>query len=121
MIDHVFNPNIPKAEVTLVFKFQNSQRYTEKPYLKKKRKENCGLYSDINFASSQGAAPKRSGSHTQVVSYEPPPHFNWSIKAKDCDWAVEGKGGAGGFREERNGKGRRAEEEEVEGGWSRTT
>ena len=25
--------------------------------------------------------------------------FNWSIKARACDWAVEGKGGAGGFRE----------------------
>ena len=46
------------------------------------------------------------------------------IKARAYDWGVEGKGGAGGFREERKGKGqlrRKMEEEEVEGSWSRTT
>ena len=25
-------------------------------------------------------------------------HFNWSVKARACDWAVEGKGGTGGLR-----------------------
>jgi hypothetical protein len=35
------------------------------------------------------------------------PIFNGQIKAKACDWAVEGKGGAGSFREGR---------EEEEGG-----
>lgn len=39
------------------------------------------------------------------------------IKARACDWAVEGKGGAGGFREEEEKKEeRKTEEEEVEDG-----
>jgi len=46
-----------------------------------------------------------SGSHTQVISCEPSPHFNWSIKARACDWAVEGKGGMGGLRVGAGGEG----------------
>ena len=42
------------------------------------------------------------------------PSLTGQIKARACDWAVEGKGGAGGFREERKGK-------ETEERWSRTT
>lgn len=34
-----------------------------------------------------------SPSRTQVMPYEPSSHFNWSVKARACDWAVEGKGG----------------------------
>jgi hypothetical protein len=42
------------------------------------------------------------------------PILTGQIKAKACDWAVEGKGGSGGFREwEKRGK--ETEEEEVEG------
>ena len=42
---------------------------------------------------------------------EPSPHFNWSIKARACDWAVEGKGGTGGLRV---GTGREKSTEEEE-------
>ena len=35
--------------------------------------------------------------------------FTGQIKARDCDWAAEGKGGAGGFRE-----GERKEERDEE-------
>ena len=58
----------------------------------------CCLYSDVNSASSRGTAQRRSGSSTtQVTSHEPSPI---QIKAKACDWAVEGKGGTRSFREE---------------------
>ena len=67
----------------------------------------------------EGLAPTSNPSHTQVLSCEPSPHFNWSIKARACDWAVEGKGGTGGLRvgagreaEEDKGEGKRTEEEE---------
>ena len=33
-----------------------------------------------------------------MMLYETSSHFNWSIKARACDWAVEGKDGAGGLR-----------------------
>ena len=56
------------------------------------------------------------------------PILTGQVKARACDRAVEGKGGAGGFREVERGrrKGRqrrerRMEEEEVEGRWSRST
>ena len=57
------------------------------------------LYSDVNSVPSRGVAPTRSGSHTQVISCEPLPILTGQIKARVCDWIVEGKGGAGGFRE----------------------
>ena len=44
----------------------------------------------------EGLPPMSSLSCTQVISCEPSPHFNWSIKARACDWAVEEKGGTGG-------------------------
>ena len=45
------------------------------------------------------------------------PILTGQIKARACDWAVEGKGGAGGFREEEEKKEeRKTEEEEVEDG-----
>jgi hypothetical protein len=55
---------------------------------------------------------------SQVISYEPSPHFNWSIKARICDWAMEGKGGTGGSmveagREEDN---KRERKEDIRGG-----
>ena len=40
------------------------------------------------------------------------------IKARACDWAVEGKGGLEVIE---SGEGKKREEEEVEGRWSRTT
>ena len=43
------------------------------------------------------------------MSRDPAPHFNWSVKAGACGWAVEGKGGTGGLRV---GSGREAEEDE---------
>jgi len=46
------------------------------------------LYFDANSASSRGAVKERSGSCTQVTSFEPPPIL---IKARACDWAVDGK------------------------------
>lgn len=56
------------------------------------------------------------------------PILTGQVKARACDRAVEGKGGAGGFREVERGrrKGRqrrerRMEEEEVEGRWNRCT
>ena len=39
-----------------------------------------------------------SPSCTQVISCEPSLNFNWSIKARACDWAVEEKGGTGVLR-----------------------
>jgi hypothetical protein len=33
-----------------------------------------------------------------VISCKPSSHFNWSIKARVCDWAVEEKGGSGGSK-----------------------
>ena len=62
---------------------------------------------------SQEMAPTRNGSCTQMISCEPSPHFNCSIKARACDWAVEGKGGAGGFGGGVK-KGRREADEETE-------
>jgi hypothetical protein len=50
-----------------------------------------------------------STSHIQVISYEPSPQFNWSIKARDCNWTVEGKGGTEGSRV---GVGRERKEDE---------
>ena len=38
------------------------------------------------------------------------PILTGQIKARACDWAVEGKGGAGGFREGERGR-RRGDEE----------
>lgn len=43
-----------------------------------------------------------------VISCEPSPHSNWSIKARACDWAMKGKGETGGLR----GEGERTEEKE---------
>ena len=40
------------------------------------------------------------------------PILTGQIKARACDWAVEGKGGAGGFREGREEGGGRDEETE---------
>jgi hypothetical protein len=82
----------------------------------------CGLpwyclYSDVNSASLRGAA-LRSGSHTQVISCEPLPVLTGQIKARACDWAVEGKGGLEVIE---SGEGKKREEEEVEGRWRRTT
>ena len=34
-----------------------------------------------------------------MISCEHFPHFNWSIKAGACDWAVEEKSGTGGLSE----------------------
>ena len=63
----------------------------------------CCLYSDVNSASLRGAAPRRSGllrdSHVNLL-----PILTGQIKANTCDWAVEGKGVAGGFRERRRSK-----------------
>lgn len=53
------------------------------------------------------------------------PSLTCQLKARVCDWAVEGKGRAGGFREgeekdkETEGQ-RKVEKEGVEGRWSRT-
>lgn len=51
------------------------------------------------------------------------PILTGQIKARVCDWIVEGKGGAGGFREWRKAGGqlRMAEEGEVERTWNRNT
>ena len=46
----------------------------------------------------EGFPLKNSPSHTLVISYEPSPHFNWSIMSKACDWTVEKKGRTGGMR-----------------------
>jgi len=50
-----------------------------------------------------------SPSCTELISCAPSPHFNWSIKTRACDWAVERKGGNGGLRV---GAGREAEEDQ---------
>jgi hypothetical protein len=64
----------------------------------------------------EGLHLSSSPSHTQVIACEP---FNWSIKARACDWAVEGKGrtrgvrvGAGTEEKRMRGEGERTEEEE---------
>ena len=58
------------------------------------------------------------------------PILTGQIKLRACDWAVEGKGRAGGFREgqERKERGRRRwrrqskmDDKGVEGSWRRTT
>jgi hypothetical protein len=57
----------------------------------------CCLYFDANSASSRGDAPMKSGSHTQVISCEPSPHFSWSnkglssptIRHKLTDWILK--------------------------------
>jgi hypothetical protein len=72
----------------------------------------CYLYFDVNSASSRGVSlPTRSSpsSSIQVISCEPSPHFNWSVKARACDWAAEGKGGTGGLRVAAGGERRRGE------------
>jgi hypothetical protein len=38
-----------------------------------------------------------SQSPIQVISCELSPHYNWSVKASTCDWAVEGKDGTRGL------------------------
>ena len=54
-----------------------------------------------------------------MISKDPSPHL--TNKGHICDRAVEGKGGAGDFREgEERTKERQPEEEEVEEKWSRT-
>ena len=57
----------------------------------------------------EGLPTRSSPSCTQVISCDPAPHFNCSVKVGACGWAVEGKGGAGGLRV---GSGRKAEEDE---------
>lgn len=52
----------------------------------------------VNSVSSRGVAHDELSSHTQVISCESSPHFNWSFKARACDLAVEGKGCTGGLR-----------------------
>jgi hypothetical protein len=56
----------------------------------------------------------QEGLLSQVVACEPSPHFNWSIKTRACDWAVEGKGGTGGLRV---GAGERKKRTKGEGEW----
>ena len=46
----------------------------------------------------------RSGSCTQMNWCEPSPHLPGKIKTRVCNWAVEGKVGAGGFRKEEERK-----------------
>jgi hypothetical protein len=80
----------------------------------------CGLLwwcLYFNSASSRGAAPRRSGSPTQVNLHL---ILTDQIKARTCDWAVEGKGGAGDLTEWRKGR-ERTKEEKVEGRWDRIT
>ena len=61
------------------------------------------------------------GSHTQVISCEPLPILTGQIKARACDWAVEGKVGLEVLERRRQKRERKEEDEEVEGRWSRTT
>lgn len=41
-----------------------------------------------------------------------PPILTGEKKARACDWALEGRGGAGGFREGRKGKERKRRKED---------
>ena len=66
---------------------------------------------DAVLLPREGLPPASSPSHTQLISFEPAPHFNWSIKTRACDWAVEGKGGSGGLR---MGAGKEEEEDRAE-------
>jgi hypothetical protein len=45
------------------------------------------------------AGTARNGSHSQVSSCKPIPILTSQIKVRTRDWPVEGKSGAGGFRE----------------------
>lgn len=65
--------------------------------------------------------------HILWISCEPSPIY-WSIKARTCDWAVEGKGGMGGLGEWGQAGRERSERRKEKGGrrrrkgrWSRTT
>jgi len=50
------------------------------------------------------------------------PILTGQIKARACDWAAEGKGGAGGFREGEEERGERGKETEEDGGrWRKRT
>jgi hypothetical protein len=46
----------------------------------------------------EGLSLKSSASHTQVISCEPSPYFNCSIKSRACDRTVKGKGWTEGLR-----------------------
>jgi hypothetical protein len=46
----------------------------------------------------EGLPLMRGPLQARVILWEPSPHFNWSIKARACDWAVEEKGGTGVLR-----------------------
>lgn len=64
----------------------------------------------------EGLPPISSPFHTQLISCEHFLHFNLPVKARACDWAVEGNGGAGGLRvgTHRREKWRRGEGERTE-------
>ena len=49
----------------------------------------------------------RSGSHTQVIPCEPPPHFNWSIKMAEANLRAKDKVGFQGPRRKRRRERRR--------------
>lgn len=59
-----------------------------------------------------GVVPESSPSGTQVISWEPSPHLNWSIKARACNWAV---------RSGREGKARGLKKRWKKPWWTRTT
>ena len=65
----------------------------------------CCLYFDDNSIFQEGLPSRRSRSHTQVISLNLLSILTGQIKARACDWAMEGEGGTGGIREKRGERG----------------